>query len=120
MTVVKQGLLHIAARPYAAPIEDHSDDKWDYSMAVMLSAAYYLIRRSLPAMKKKGRLVLDTLKHPTRSTIILRILYTTQTLSTAKFDIFLTFLFYSIVLCSVADVYFQVAAAGTVNCSFDL
>lgn len=37
-----------------ASIEDTSDEKWDYAIAVLLSAPFHLTKRFLPGMKKKG------------------------------------------------------------------
>jgi 3-hydroxybutyrate dehydrogenase len=39
---------------YVSPVDEYPDDKWNELIAVMLSAPFHLIKRFLPAMKKKG------------------------------------------------------------------
>jgi len=47
-------LVNNAGVVYYNSIADTPDDKWDELIAVMLSAAFHLTKRCLPAMKKKG------------------------------------------------------------------
>jgi NAD(P)-dependent dehydrogenase (short-subunit alcohol dehydrogenase family) len=46
------GVLHLG------PIEFIPDDQWDNTIAVMLTAPFQLTKRCLPAMKKKGNILL--------------------------------------------------------------
>jgi NAD(P)-dependent dehydrogenase (short-subunit alcohol dehydrogenase family) len=45
------GLQHVCH------VDEYPDDKWNELIAVMLSAPFHLIKRFLPAMKKKGSTV---------------------------------------------------------------
>jgi len=44
------------------PIENITDSDWDLQIAVMLSASFHLIKRCLPAMKKKGKITSNALE----------------------------------------------------------
>jgi len=41
------------------PIENIADSDWDLHIAVLLSASFHLIKRCLPAMKTKGKPVMN-------------------------------------------------------------
>jgi len=47
-------LVNNAVVRHAAPVEDFSPEKWDEGMAVNLSAAFHLIRLTVPMMRARG------------------------------------------------------------------
>ncbi|HLH34661.1 MAG TPA: 3-hydroxybutyrate dehydrogenase [Alloacidobacterium sp.] len=47
-------LINNAGLQYIAPIEDFPPDRWDYIMAVNLSASFHTIRKTLPLMRRSG------------------------------------------------------------------
>jgi len=47
-------LVNNAVVRHAAPVEDFSIDAWDAGLAVNLSAAFHLIRLTVPGMKQRG------------------------------------------------------------------
>ncbi|MBV8165360.1 MAG: SDR family oxidoreductase, partial [Alphaproteobacteria bacterium] len=47
-------LVNNAVTRHYAPVEDFPPDKWDYALAVNLSAVFHTIRLVVPGMKRRG------------------------------------------------------------------